>query len=145
MKKNFGMLLSGLKLNPGASRNKITSIEMEFQITFPEDYKEFILLSNGASGFVEKSYLLIWPLETLEEVNRFARANEYAVGLFPFGSDGGGQYYAFDIRQKEMPIVEFPSIGMQYQDLKFCGYTFHQFLNYIAIKNYSEGTSNPSN
>lgn len=36
-------------------------------ISFPQQYKEFMLFSNGAVGEVGDSYLTIWELEDVEE------------------------------------------------------------------------------
>jgi len=46
-------------------------------------------------------------------MNKSYGVNDYAPGLFLFGSDGGGEAFAFDARSDAKPIVSVPFIGME--------------------------------
>lgn len=124
-----------LELRPGAPKHLIEDMELKFRIKFPEDYKEFLAISNGVSGFVGQSYLIIWPLEDLEEINQLASINEFAPGLILFGSNGGGESYAFDARQADLSFVEFYDMEMNLEKIRFCGYSFNEFLEHLFNKN----------
>ncbi len=128
--------LKKLKINPGAPKDLIDSVEQKIGVKFPADYKKFLLMSNGVSGFVGKSYLLIWALEEIVEINQQASVNEFAPGLILFGSDGGGMSYALDTRDPIFSIVEVPNIGMSLDEVKFCGSSLHEFLVYLLNKEW---------
>ena len=51
---------------------------------------------------------------------------------FFFGSDGGGEGFAFDLRTHQLTIVEVPFIGMSAADANVVVSNFHQFLAAIA-------------
>lgn len=136
MNANIEKFTKKLKSEPGASKQMIEEIESKYKFKFPNDYKEFLLKSNGVSGFVGEAYLLIWPLEDIEEINQIAKVNEFTPGLILFGSDGGGLSYAFDARQSVPPLVEIPDISIHVEEIKICGFTFYEFLEYLFNKRY---------
>jgi SMI1 / KNR4 family (SUKH-1) len=123
-----------LSLKRGVPKHLIEEIESKLQIKLPKDYEEFLLVSNGVSGFVCKSYLIIWPVEDIQEINLLASINEFAPGLIMFGSNGGGESYAFDARQSILSFVEFYDMEMSPDKIRFCGYTFHEFLEHLYNK-----------
>jgi hypothetical protein len=97
-----------------------------------EDYVEFMVGSNGAEGPIgEENYLVLWSVENLMRQNEEYRVNEYAPGLFLFGSDGGGEGYGFDARSEEIRFVEIPLIGLDFEDAWFRGRTFLEFLKHL--------------
>ena len=58
---------------------------------------------------------------------------KYAPGLVFFGSNGGGEAFAFDARVGEgMKIRMVPFVGMSLQDAKFIADTFQGFLFRLA-------------
>ena len=52
----------------------------------------------------------------------------YGPGLFLFGSDGGGEALAFDMRAEGRPIVSVPFIGMDRSLIRVMGSSFTAFL-----------------
>jgi hypothetical protein len=48
----------------------------------------------------------------LLELNKDYQVDEYAPGLFFFGSNGGGEAFAFDLRTAARPVVAVPFVGM---------------------------------
>jgi hypothetical protein len=137
MNTDMRKFTKALSLNSGAPSETIESFEQRFQIVFPGDYKHFLSTSNGASGFVGESYLLLWSLDDMEEINQLSNLEEYIPGLILFGSDGGGETYAFDTRQSRLSFVKFPSIGVNSENVEFCGHTFYDFLAHI-FKQYQK-------
>jgi hypothetical protein len=57
---------------------------------------------------------------------------EFAPGLFAFGTNGGGEAFAFDLRTSTMPIVMVPFIGMELSEARSIGTTFNGFLTALA-------------
>ncbi|ASV06873.1 SMI1/KNR4 family protein [Leptospira interrogans serovar Canicola] len=47
-------------IQPGTNLNAIQKIESIFKVTFPEDYKQILLWSNGGEGKVGNRYLSLW-------------------------------------------------------------------------------------
>lgn len=115
--------------NPPATETAIRNTELEIGMTFPAEYREFMLESNGSDGSVgENSYLAIWSIEEIVPLNKDLHVEEYTPGLVFFASDGGGTAYAFDKRLKNVTIVEIPDDSIHIEDAKPCGNTFQAFL-----------------
>lgn len=140
MKKSINQFISNLKRSPGCSPDSIHTFETKFQISFPVDYKDFLSSSNGAEGFVGQAYLALWSVELMEEINQMdmneEEKEEYEIGLILFGSNGGGEYYAFDTKQSPVSIVNFPCVGIDPDTIEIIGNTFYDFLQYLYNLRY---------
>lgn len=90
----------------------IRAAEDALEILFPPDYRAFMRQHNGVEADYGGSYLVLYPVEDLAEVNSGCGAGEHA-GLVLIGSDGGGEGVAYDFRQPQPPLflVNFVSIG----------------------------------
>jgi hypothetical protein len=129
MDEDVKKFIDRMDLNPPTTEEFLKDVEVKLGIRLPDQYKEFMLESNGAEGNVgTNSYLAIWPIEQIVQLNEEYAVNEFTPGLVYFGSDGGGMAYAFDNRVKETPIVEFPFESINIEDAKLCGNTFNEFL-----------------
>lgn len=136
MNKNTKNFFAAEDLEPPATEEKVKEAEAKLGIVFPAEYKEFMLESNGAEGDIgENSYLAIWNIEEIVELNEAYNVNRFTPGLVYFGSDGGGMAYAFDNRSKEKPIVTFPFDSIHIEDAELCGHTFNEFLQYLLWNN----------
>ena len=121
--------IEGLELRPPATTDIIDKFEKKSDIKLPYSYKEFLQLSNGGEGFIgDNSYVILWSIEELIEINESYEVNDYAPGIFLFGSDGGGEAYAFDIRSEAMNIVQVPFIGMDIDLVQQIALTFDKFI-----------------
>jgi hypothetical protein len=50
-----------------------------------------------------------------------------------FGSSGGGEAFAFDVREPgKTPVVSVPFVGMDLNDIAPLAETFDGFLEYLA-------------
>lgn len=94
----------------------------------PDEYARFLQKMNGGEGFVGNAYVILWRVEELLEMNRAYHVVEYAAGLFLFGSDGGGEAFAFDIRFDAKPIVSVPFVGMDLSLIRPVAQDFKTFL-----------------
>ncbi len=119
--------------NPGVADDALADLALATGLSFPEDYLDVMRVSNGAVGFVgDGGYLRLFRIEDLVQYNVDYRVEEWAPGLFLFGTDGGGEAFAFDTRQPEMPIVIVPFIGMSLDDALPCGSSFKDFFERLA-------------
>lgn len=126
-------LTSEFNVNPPVSIEAIRQFERESGMSLREDYAAFLMHSNGGEGFVRKGYASLWRLEDLAEKNRSYRVADCAPGLYLFGSDGGGEAFAFDMRSKERPIVRVPFIPLDLKEVQALAPTFEGFLG--ALRN----------
>lgn len=124
--------MNQMQLEKPMNVDEIYSLEKDFHFTFPEKYKEFLLLHNGGEGPVGKyGYLAIFGWKELISSNGKEKINDYHPELFYFASDRGGMIYAFDISVDQKPIVELPSDSIDYDDIKIVADNFNDFVNYI--------------
>jgi cell wall assembly regulator SMI1 len=127
-------LLKEFAKKDGAAADVIAEAEAALQWPLPTDYKEFLEKANGGEGFVGENYLILWAADELAQFNNEYGVRDYAPGLVLFGSNGGGEGYAFDARTTPAAIVQVPFIGM---DLKYAwpmAGSFSEFVNKLAEK-----------
>jgi len=125
-------ILEEFEQNSGASGALVEQFSSIFGFEPPPGYLEFMRHSNGGEGFVGSRYLMLWPLEELRDKNDGYEVKRYAPGLFLFGSNGGGEGYAFDLRQAQPTIVSVPFVGMALEEVRPSGSTFEGFLDGLA-------------
>jgi hypothetical protein len=114
--------------NGQVSLTDIQMIEQAVNCPLPEEYRAVMRASNGGEGFMGKQYLVLWKAEDILRRNKECEVEEYAPGLLLFGSNGAGEGFAFDLRDKKMPIVVVPFIGMSLKDTITLSQTFFGFL-----------------
>ena len=105
-------LLKRFTRHPSAADSEIRELEQSSSPLLPAEYLEFLRESNGGQGFVGDAYLILWKADEVIEFNGLYEIAKYAPGLLLFGSDGGGDAFAFDTRSEPWPIVMVPFIGM---------------------------------
>lgn len=102
-------------------------------IELPQDYIDFLRASNGGDGFLGQNYVMLWRVEELKPLNDSYEVAQFAPNLLLFGSDGGGEAYAFNTRMRPWPVVKVPFIGMgDVQSAILLGRSFAEFLNNMA-------------
>ena len=117
-----------LDLQIPATVHDVEACERALELVFPLEYKEFLRKTNGAEGIVgEHSYAIFWRVSELAKFNEAYQVQRYAPGYLLFGSDGGGEAFAFDIT-KNMTIFTLPFVGMSRDVADGQGTTFWQFL-----------------
>jgi SMI1 / KNR4 family (SUKH-1) len=129
-------LLLRFKRNAPAALDDIEAFEKETSIALSPEYREFLQVSDGGEGIVgTASYAMLWRVNELLRFNKEYEVAEYAPGLLFFGSNGGGEGFAFDLRVPEKPIVAVPFIGMDLADATPVAETFDGFLEYLGWRN----------
>jgi hypothetical protein len=120
---------SRLRLTTPAVRSDISNAERSLGVIFPVDYVSFLEYSAGGEGVIgDDTYVMLWPPEDIKHFNEMYEASLYAPGLLLFGSNGGGEAFAFDLRQQQLPIVAVPFVGMSLDVVEQVAETFSVFL-----------------
>lgn len=131
MDEQIKALLSQFELNEPVTENNIKKVEELLSINFPKEYYDFLLISNGGEGAIGQSYLVLWKIEDLIELNDAYGVEEFAPGLLIIGSDGGDTAYCIDIRSDIKPFVQVPFIGMDLSEVQGCSNDFKGFLSFL--------------
>jgi hypothetical protein len=121
-------LLAKFNGNLPTDISSIRQFETDAGLRLPEDYAQFLQQTDGGEGFVGNAYVIFWRVGELQNMNKAYRVAEYAPGLLLFGSDGGGEAFAFDTRTDAKPIVSVPFIGMELKSARVVASTFKAFL-----------------
>lgn len=100
-------------LNPPAAESAIRAAASALGVSLPADYVDFLRRHNGGEGFAGEHSVVLFKAEELKPFNDAYEIDEYAPGLILFGSNGGGEGYAFDTRDGSMSVVRVPFIGME--------------------------------
>jgi hypothetical protein len=121
-------LFAKFNANPPASAAALREFECKAGLRLPEEYVQFLRQADGGEGFIGNAYLILWRVAELVELNRAYQVAEYAPGLLLFGSDGGGEAFAFDMRTEAKAIVAVPFVGMELELVRPFGSNFGAFL-----------------
>jgi SMI1 / KNR4 family (SUKH-1) len=115
---------------PGASSQELQDMRDFFASTNfspPHDYIEFMKESNGAEGSVgQRAYLAIYSIQEMREHNAARQALEPQL-LF-FGSNRGGEAYAFDLSRADKQIIAIEEIDLDRTYAADMGSTLLEFL-----------------
>jgi|SRR5262249_7932906 len=132
-RERLNELLERFRWNAPAVSASIEAFEREACVVLPTEYRQFLQVSDGGVGIVGPAgYAMLWRVNDLLRFNKEYEVAEYAPGLLLFGSDGGGEGFAFDLRVPEKPVVAVPFIGMNLADATQLAETFDGFLEYLA-------------
>ena len=129
MTRNFEDLLGEeFHGNAAATTQEVAAAEKALGIGLPEDFRSFLRLTSGGEGMIGENYVMLWSADELARYNESYQVNEYAPGLVLFGSDGGGEAFAFDTREANLPVVRVPFVGMSLDDVEQMASSFTAFL-----------------
>jgi hypothetical protein len=129
---NLDKLLAEFNGNAGASVTAIQALADALKINFPDDYVAFLGATNGGEGMIGETYLMLWPVEEIMKLNTSYQVDEFAPGLLLFGSDGGGEAFAYDTRTNPWQVVKIPFVGMDLEDVEVLSPSFEEFLECLA-------------
>jgi hypothetical protein len=109
------------KNTPPTSEEMDTFLK-EIDSSLPLGFLDFFKEANGADINTGESFILLWPLTEMIQLNKDYSVEEYAPEFFIFGSDGGDT--AFAIEKSTGDIYEMPFIGMSKEEAVFKNKTF---------------------
>ena len=128
MNDRIQQIMSKMEFNNPTNVSELEKVEKNYNIDFPDDYKKFILASNGAEGSIgNNKYLVLYPIDELIEINNEYEVEKNQPGLIYFGSDGGDTSYAFDTTDK-MSLVSIPFICIHTEEKEKLGNNFEEFI-----------------
>lgn len=121
---------------PDASEDDVKALVAAIRQRIPKDYPReipnnyflFLLTNDGGEGFVGDEYFILWRAADLMLYNEAYEVTKHAPGLFIFGSNGGGEAYAFDLRDPGVPVVRVPFVGMSLDFAEVIAENFEQLL-----------------
>jgi len=120
---------------PPATAAEINKLRARVPTGLPESYFELLLGSNGGEGDlgVEPGWFCPWPADEVLSLNQGYSISEVAPGLFGFGSSGGGELLAFDMRHPvEWPIVMVPFIPLSLDEAITISDNFDDFSAFVG-------------
>jgi cell wall assembly regulator SMI1 len=98
----------------GATDGELNAAEAELSIEFPSDYRAMMRRVNGGEAWLGDSYVQIWSVEDLVWTNSYFRANNFPPAFTFFGTDGGGEAYAWDSRpNRKAHYIVIPSLFLR--------------------------------
>ena len=74
-----------------AYEKALQDAEAALAIHLPDDYKDFLRMSDGGEGFIDRNYVILWSVGETVEHQIESETGKYAPGLLLFGSNGGGE------------------------------------------------------
>lgn len=101
----------------------------------PQEYIAFLQYSNGGCGSlgINPGWFQLWATEEVIEWNKDYLIDKYVPGYFGFGSNGGGEFFAFEIIQGEpWKIVMIPYIPMEATEAITIAKNFEEFIRAIG-------------
>ncbi len=106
-------LFEHMELTAPATCKEIAELEARLDAKFPEDYKEFLMQSNGAEGPIgAESYLVLWSLDEILNHNNGYNVTAFAPNFVLFGSNGGGTACAFERLGSDIEVVSLELVDM---------------------------------
>jgi cell wall assembly regulator SMI1 len=129
MSASLDELLADFLGAEGTDESTLDLVEQTLKKTLPKDYRNFLLTFNGGEVEFGTHRIALWKAEELEQFNREHQVDEYAPGLLLFGSNGGGEGFAFDTRSSKYPVVQVPFIGMDFDSALVVADSFTHLLN----------------
>lgn len=94
----------------GASSDAIAALKSIAPVDLPESYYSLLSFSNGGEGplAVQPLWFCLYPAEEAAQIEGDRVFREFFEGLFVIGGNGGGEAFAFDLRETEpYPLVAF--------------------------------------
>jgi hypothetical protein len=119
--------MSETRFRGGAAKEQIAAAAAALGVTFPQDYVDFLVETNGGSFRLGDSYAELYEVQRLLEDNGDPEEG-FPAYLKVFGDNGGSEKYAFDTRTAPHPIVVVPPYEPEESDLISQGSTLAAFL-----------------
>jgi hypothetical protein len=120
-----------------ASEHALYQLVENAPLKLPSDYIAFLRQCNGCEGElgIDPGWVWIWPAEEVIEHNNGYKTAENVSGFFAFGSNGGGEMFAFDFRTPdETRVVMIPFIPMEIKSAIPLAASFGEFSEHFGLR-----------
>ncbi|WP_024619451.1 SMI1/KNR4 family protein [Pseudomonas kilonensis] len=117
----------------GASAEALEALRMAAPRHLPADYYQLLAFSDGGECpcSAPPFNFCLDSADTASDAELIAILDRIAPSLFVFGSDGGGQLFAFDLRGSEpWPIVTFDGVDPD-GSIEIVASNFTEFLKWV--------------
>lgn len=118
--------MATIEKNNPPTKEEVASFVKMIDFILPVGFRDFFEGANGAEINGDESFIILWPLTDMIQLNKEYNVEEYAPEFFIFGSDGGDMAYA--IERLTGAIFEMPFIGMSKEEAVFRDETFTGFI-----------------
>ncbi len=99
-------LLADFGERPPAPEGEIERIRERWR-SIPDDYLDVLRRKNGGEGSLTESYLVLRPVEELEEENDDLAEVDHLRDLIIVGGDGGGEAIGYDVANQRWVMAPF--------------------------------------
>ena len=121
------MRARGWKPGGASLETDVARLEKEFDLSFPADYREYLLTAGGGPSTAPEAYTGLWPVSSIAVFNRRYRIPWNFPGLFGIGNDGF-LVYAIDFREAETVIASLGLSSSIWEDVVTDADTFSEWL-----------------
>jgi SMI1 / KNR4 family (SUKH-1) len=115
-------------LQPPASEADLARLEENLGFRLPDDYRAFLLVSDGYNGDVGDGYAKLWPSYQIASHNDGYEVRSWVPELTLIGSNGGPTAYGIDRHDGQRWFVSIPFVPMERNEIRRLGATFTEFL-----------------
>ena len=124
--------LSAFNAEPPANEAALAEFERASGFKLPADYAAFVRFADGGEGIIGRkgAYAIFWRIEDILQLNDAYEVAEYAPSLLLFGSNGGGEAFAFDRASTQGRVVQVPFVGLDAREAVEIG-SFLDLLEYL--------------
>lgn len=120
-----------------ASETALAKLRAGASFRLPDAYLEQLATSNGGEGdlAVEPRWIVFWPADDVLSLNAQYSVPELLPGFFGFGTNGGGELLAFDLRGPEPhPIAMVPFIPLDAEHAVQIAASFNDLRRLVGTK-----------
>jgi len=117
----------GWKPGGPAPEGEVARVEREFDVTFPADYRAYLVAAGGGDTMAPEAFTGLLPVKILPTFNRGYRIPWNFPGLFAIGNDGF-LVYVIDYRGPEPVIASLGMSSSVWEDVVTETDTFAEWL-----------------
>ena len=117
----------GWKPGGPAPEGEVARVEGEFDVTFPADYRAYLVAAGGGDTMAPEAFTGLLPVKILPTFNRGYRIPWNFPGLFAIGNDGF-LVYLIDYRGPEPVIASLGMSSSVWEDVVTETDTFAEWL-----------------
>ena len=114
------------KFNEPATEEQIATMEKQLGIKLPNDYKEFLKITNGFEGLVNKFNVCFDPVDKICQSTKINCSKFFPWAIY-IGSNGNLEMFVIDKRQTPYQLGLLPYIADE-TDFIALGDTFEKFI-----------------